>query len=334
MTVEPISSGVAAFIDPTDDMLRQQWLSVLAREHVPAGTNQKNFVQCEVVLCFCASLVMDYSRYGSASASRAPFPVQDLARLFKRPPTSIIAKMANLYGTRSHGGKYDLEVAERLRDLDLLRGLYLRIFDVARTLNIDEVELPDFLHLEDGFALQLQGQAELDVSIVETEFERKLEQHKRKGSGKAVLPTQRMFTFAVRVGQHRFAQSVLENHQNCCVFCGLSGTIAGRRRPRMMVASHIKPWRDSSDDERLDFRNGFTACPTHDVAFDTGLITVNQDLSVSYAPGVESEMRATPALRHALGKPPLGERIFLGPDSVAPEMSYLTWHREKIYVAV
>lgn len=143
-----------------------------------------------------------------------------------------------------------------------------------------------------------------------------------------------MFTFAVRVGQHRFAQSVLENHQNCCVFCGLSGTIAGRRRPRMMVASHIKPWRDSSDDERLDFRNGLTACPTHDVAFDTGLITVNQDLSVSYAPGVESDMRATPALRHALGKPPLGERIFLGPDSVAPEMSYLTWHREKIYVAV
>ena len=64
------------------------------------------------------------------------------------------------------------------------------------------------------------------------------------------------------------------------------------------------------------------------------MITVNQDLSVSYAPGIESEVRATPALRHALGKPPLGERIFLGPDSVAPEMSYLMWHREKIYVAV
>lgn len=105
MTIEPMSPGVAAFVDPTDDMLRDQWLSVLAREQVPAGTNEKNFVQCEVVLCFCASLVMDYSRYGSTSASRAPFPVQDLARVFKRPPTSIIAKVANLYGTRSHGGK-------------------------------------------------------------------------------------------------------------------------------------------------------------------------------------------------------------------------------------
>lgn len=81
-----MSSGVAAFIEPAHDMLREQRLSVLAREHAPAGTDQKNFVQCEAVLRFCASLVMDYSRYGSASASRAPFPVQDLARVFNVHP--------------------------------------------------------------------------------------------------------------------------------------------------------------------------------------------------------------------------------------------------------
>ena len=41
---------------------------------------------------------------------------------------------------------------------------------------------------------------------------------------------------------------------------------------RMLVASHIKPWKDSSPRERLDHRNGLAACPTHDAAFDAGLL--------------------------------------------------------------
>jgi putative restriction endonuclease len=38
----------------------------------------------------------------------------------------------------------------------------------------------------------------------------------------------------------------------------------------MLLAGHIKPWRDSTPIERLDPRNGLAACPAHDVAFDTG----------------------------------------------------------------
>ena len=77
-----------------------------------------------------------------------------------------------------------------------------------------------------------------------------------------------------------------------------------------------------------------TACPTHDVAFDTGLITVNDDLTISYAPSVEDDVSAAAPLRYALGKPPLGDRIILGPESVAPEVSYLNWHRTQIYVSI
>jgi putative restriction endonuclease len=45
---------------------------------------------------------------------------------------------------------------------------------------------------------------------------------------------------------------------------------------RMLVAGHIKPWKDSEPSERLDPRNGLAACPSHEVAFDTGLLTVAQ----------------------------------------------------------
>ena len=46
----------------------------------------------------------------------------------------------------------------------------------------------------------------------------------------------------------------------------------------MLLAGHIKPWRDSTHRERLDLSNGLAACPSHDVAFDTGLLTVEDDL--------------------------------------------------------
>ncbi|HET7322227.1 MAG TPA: HNH endonuclease signature motif containing protein, partial [Longimicrobiaceae bacterium] len=37
-------------------------------------------------------------------------------------------------------------------------------------------------------------------------------------------------------------------------------------------ASHIKPWRSSSDDERLDPQNGLPLVATLDALFDSGLI--------------------------------------------------------------
>lgn len=333
MTINPMDVGVAAFIDPSADALRDQWLSVLARRVVPQGVRQVNFVPCEVVLCHCGSLLMDHSKYGSSTAHKAEFPVQHLARLFKRPPTSIIAKMANLDGTRSNGGKYELEVAARLGDAELLQGIYLRILDAARSLDINRDILPDFLGLEDGERFELEGQYELDSSDVESSLVDALDKWARERADVPIATTERMLISAVRVGQHRFAQSVLRNHQHRCVFCGLSGVVGGKRRPRLLAASHIKPWRDSTNKERLDRRNGLTACPTHDVAFDTGLITVNKDLSVSYAPGIENDVKLSPPLHHALGKPPLNEKLILGTESVAPEVSYLIWHRENVFAS-
>ena len=65
-----------------------------------------------------------------------------------------------------------------------------------------------------------------------------------------------------------FALNVLSNGGQRCVFCGLKSLAFGAKR--MLVAGHIKPWKDSASSERLDLRNGLAACPSHDVAFDTG----------------------------------------------------------------
>lgn len=40
-----------------------------------------------------------------------------------------------------------------------------------------------------------------------------------------------------------------------------------------ILASHIKPWRECTDHERLDAENGLALSPTLDRAFDQGYIT-------------------------------------------------------------
>jgi putative restriction endonuclease len=63
------------------------------------------------------------------------------------------------------------------------------------------------------------------------------------------------------------------------VFCGLNPGSFGARR--MLLAGHTKPWKDSTSTERLDLRNGLATCLSHDVAFDTGLLTVDAGLEIA-----------------------------------------------------
>jgi hypothetical protein len=69
-----------------------------------------------------------------------------------------------------------------------------------------------------------------------------------------------------RLGQGKFRSDVLRLWDNCCAVTGSSLLEAIR-------ASHIKPWRDSSDEERLDPANGLPLAAHLDALFDAGLIT-------------------------------------------------------------
>jgi predicted restriction endonuclease len=71
--------------------------------------------------------------------------------------------------------------------------------------------------------------------------------------------TEQIIQAAARVGQHVFALNVLSNCGQRCVFCGLNPSAFGAKR--MLVAGHIKPWKDTAPSERLDPRNGLAACP-------------------------------------------------------------------------
>lgn len=314
------------YLDLTEDRARAQWGRILSRQ---PKSRQEPFVPVESILCYALFFVVDPHRYRGSNVTEAPPLVHDLAHLFVRPPGSITAKMKNLDGSMKHAGAHEWRFfAELAADGSRFAPLYNLVLLAARDMGIDPDVLPDFLSLEgvDNFDLlgqeELLGQRTFDAVVAVQAAKKRA----RLLAGEAV--TVRMAEQAVRMGQHRFAVSVLENYSHSCAFCGF----APRSLPKhkLLVASHIKPWADSDDRERLDPRNGVAACPTHDAAFDTGLITVNGGLRVHRAPRLKESARTDPGVERYFGTA-LRSSLIVPDAGEPPGVSYLTWHRDHIY---
>jgi len=322
-------ADLADYLDLTVAQAREQFRALASRR--PKYGKQVTFLPAETLLCLAASFLINHRHFGGSTAHQAPEPVPSLARLFSRPASSVLAKMANLDGSRSHGARWDALAGAMLReDPARFSGVYRILLQAARAEGIGPGRLPDFLELEYGGELALLGQEELDISVLEAALR---DQLSRDGDDtvQSVLETERIMLSAARVGQHVFAAQVLANCGGQCVFCGLRPGAFGARR--MLMAGHIKPWKDSTSTERIDPRNGLAACPAHDVAFDTGMLTVNEGLRIQLARPLAQAVQNDPLTRQYYGQPPLREVLLLPEGAQVPAVKYLDWHREKVFVA-
>jgi putative restriction endonuclease len=315
------------YLKLTVSQAREQFRALLGRRPVAEGTRQADFMPVETLLCLAASFRVSHRRYGGRTAHQAPEPVPELARLFARPPSSVLAKMANLDGSRSHGAAFDASAGATLREQPMLfTHIYRVLLYAARAEGIGLDRLPDFLVLQDGGQMELLGQEELAALDAEDLAGDRAED---EDSQPLDPETERIMTAAARVGQHVFAQNVLSNCGGSCVFCGLRPSTFGGRR--MLLAGHIKPWRDSSHRERLDLSNGLAACPSHDVAFDTGLLTVEDDLRITLAASLSEAVRVDLLARQYYGTPPMLAALRLPPTAQRPGARYLEWHRRLVF---
>ena len=89
----------------------------------------------------------------------------------------------------------------------------------------------------------------------------------------ANLITARATTIMARVGQQRFRKQLME-------FWGDACALSGVKEPKLLVASHIVPWRQSEADAKLDPFNGLLLAPHYDRLFDQGLISFKDDGSI------------------------------------------------------
>jgi hypothetical protein len=116
-----------------------------------------------------------------------------------------------------------------------------------------------------------------------------------------------------RLGQGTFRAQLISYWGRCAV--------TGCETLEALIASHIKPWRDCSNAERLDPHNGLLLLGTLDRLFDAGLITFDDSgvLVVSTrlprtevrTLGVHRELRLTRVER--------------------AHLPYLAWHRERVF---
>ena len=315
--------SLSDYLDLTVEQARSQWGQILRRQPRP---RQERFTPVEAILCYGLFFVVDAHRYGGGSMHRAPQIVHDLARLFVRPPGSITNKMMNLDGSRAHAGKHEWQFFLEMADSDRFSQLYELVLLASRDMGIGPDELPDFVPADGEY--DLLGQEELSRGTLEAVVAARAANHRvRQLAGE--FQTTRLVEQSVRLGQHRFARSVLVNYDHTCVFCGFSPRSLPRHK--LLVASHIKPWAQCDDRERLDVSNGVAACGVHDAAFDTGLITVNGGLRVHRARRLQVSVRNDPGAANYFGEV-LRSRLVLPTEGVRPGEAYLEWHQERIYL--
>ena len=91
--------------------------------------------------------------------------------------------------------------------------------------------------------------------------------------------TTREALITARVGQGVFRSQVLQLWGQCCAVTH-STTLEAIR------ASHIKPWRISTDQERLDANNGLPLTASLDALFDSGLISFEPSGNLVISPSM------------------------------------------------
>ena len=95
-------------------------------------------------------------------------------------------------------------------------------------------------------------------------------------------PTFREQIVRSRRGQGVFRANVLLREDAC--------RVTHVSEPRHLKASHIKPWRDATDAERLDGSNGLLLSPHIDHLFDEGYITFSSSQELVIVPEVRDKL--------------------------------------------
>jgi putative restriction endonuclease len=126
--------------------------------------------------------------------------------------------------------------------------------------------------------------------------------------------TERQALVQARRGQGVFRSNVRQVERGC--------RITRVERPEHLVASHIRPWRDSDNQDRLVGENGLLLTPTIDHLFDKGFISFENDGLLIISPVAHEE-----SLRR-MGIQTDG-RVSVGAFSEG-QRRFLDYHRENV----
>ena len=100
--------------------------------------------------------------------------------------------------------------------------------------------------------------------------------NKRRSQYRKPNETERRGLITSRVGQGYFRQQVIQKWNGKCA-------VTGSELLPILIASHIIPWSEASDDERLDVDNGILLSPVYDALFDKHLISFDDEGNILFS---------------------------------------------------
>lgn len=194
-----------------------------------------------------------------------------------------------------------------------VQSIYLTRLDAPLALAIADIVGPDVAALartELAADRQLL-QATPEVALWEEHLRKDIERDPRMNE------TEKLALVLARRGQGRFREAVQRIESRC--------RITGVDRPEYLRASHCKPWRDCTNEERLDAENGLLLTPSIDHLFDRGFITFSDAGTVLISPVAHRESL---------------ERMGVAVDRAvevgrftARQRGFLEYHREDVFLS-
>lgn len=103
-----------------------------------------------------------------------------------------------------------------------------------------------------------------DAHLLDTHYEQYIENSQK------LTKTEREAVITARIGQGIFRENLIKKYEGRCIVTGVTDE-------RILIASHIKPWSVSTNEQRLSADNGLLLSPLYDKLFDIGLIIFSED---------------------------------------------------------
>ncbi len=255
--------------------------------------------------CYSCPRPDEFGRVGEAWNDRG-WRVDVEFRRFQRPLriTTVATQIAPLLPTKyspiqinGHGNQ----------------GAYLASISKPLARRLLELAEPGLLSLLDADVLNEAGSLIADPQSL-IEWEDKVQQ--RIAASDSIPETTRQALILARRGQGQFKQNVARLEARC--------RLTGVTNPTHLIASHIKPWRESNDDERLAGTNGLLLTPSIDHLFDRGFISFDDDGVALISPVADPE--SLPRMGVPIDRP-----LFTGALG-SEQRRFLQYHRGEIFL--
>ena len=136
---------------------------------------------------------------------------------------------------------------------------------------------------------------------------------RRKQNYKKPNETERKGLVTSRVGQGYYRKQIIEKWKGKCPITNIDVK-------SILISSHIVPWSQSTDEERLDVNNGILLSPNFDSLFDKHLISFQDNGEILVSKKISNQNKINLNLKDEI-RIPIDEKM----------IPYLKRHREKFY---